>query len=769
MTGRRYRLDGHFHAGDLRVLRNPLSAAGWKPTDGDDWNLWWSHGVPQPSVYEQLSPGRWVNHIPGILSLTRKDRLAGELAAAVDRVAARGGSDEGWHPATYLPPGDRRAYLRAVEDSPDRVWIQKPRGAARGEGVALVADTDAAARLGDQWVIQEYLADPHLIDGYKYTLRFYVVITSVVPLVVYVFDEGFTKFASRPFSFAVSEDPRFAHLTNPDVLALDQEVPTSSRNLLRRDYERLLRSQGVDVGLLFGRINEVIASTVAAVRERLVAGLEAVTDHPAGCFELLGLDVLVDSAMKPWLIECNLAPSLEVEASPAGRAAREEAWVKQNLVSDLAALVGLTAERPGPDSERVGGFRRIFPSSTKSHSWSVLALPRSSDQAVAGEPERRASLVPQQGCEHFELENSLVVQGGAEGRVYMLNGTAAYTWMRLTEGLSGAEIAAEIAAHTEGPLDQVASDIESLCATWLEAGLMIDADRAPRVASPSPPAIKRPHLAWNLGDVFSLGRTSVSVRAPDSDVLDAIRPALGALRVAHDGVHHHMEISRARSSLFSVRVGGALSGPPISLEQLGSLCRGEIIRLAAADTECPVFFGSAVAVGHRACLVLGAASRRAQVLQGWSERGNEVTADAVVQIVNGAVSPLHLGVEHSVDRRLFGTSDRPAAFDKFLLDERGRPIQYSSVPSSLRGTLARPVTDILVLDRQAQTQSAISGVAAFLALMRARPAGVGGLAPNTTRQLVDTLGQATAWTCPADSSAADETIGEIFNRLDHPA
>lgn len=60
-----------------------------------------------------------------------------------------------------------------------------------------------------------YIMNPHLINGLKYDLRVYVLVTSFCPLKVYIFNDGLVRFATEPFNL----DPKFinhkyVHLTN---------------------------------------------------------------------------------------------------------------------------------------------------------------------------------------------------------------------------------------------------------------------------------------------------------------------------------------------------------------------------------------------------------------------------------------------------------------------------------------------------------------------------------------------------------------------------
>jgi len=93
------------------------------------------------------------------------------------------------------------------------VWISKPVASSQGRGIYILNDV---SMIPDKGVISKYLSNPHLINGHKYDLRVYVLITWFDPLRVYVYDEGLTRFAIEEYS---NEDymNKFVHLTNYSV------------------------------------------------------------------------------------------------------------------------------------------------------------------------------------------------------------------------------------------------------------------------------------------------------------------------------------------------------------------------------------------------------------------------------------------------------------------------------------------------------------------------------------------------------------------------
>lgn len=65
-------------------------------------------------------------------------------------------------------------------------------------------------------IVQRYLARPYLIDGRKFDLRIYVLVSGVDPLRVYIHDEGLTRISTAKYTLKNLSN-NFAHLTNYSI------------------------------------------------------------------------------------------------------------------------------------------------------------------------------------------------------------------------------------------------------------------------------------------------------------------------------------------------------------------------------------------------------------------------------------------------------------------------------------------------------------------------------------------------------------------------
>lgn len=90
----------------------------------------------------------------------------------------------------------------------------KPAAASCGRGIKIISKNSRILK-SEGMIVSQYLANPHLINGYKYDLRIYVLVTSFCPLKVYMYSDGLVRFATEKYSL----DPKtlkkkFMHLTN---------------------------------------------------------------------------------------------------------------------------------------------------------------------------------------------------------------------------------------------------------------------------------------------------------------------------------------------------------------------------------------------------------------------------------------------------------------------------------------------------------------------------------------------------------------------------
>uniref|UniRef100_A0A4W3IF52 Tubulin--tyrosine ligase-like protein 5 n=1 Tax=Callorhinchus milii TaxID=7868 RepID=A0A4W3IF52_CALMI len=95
--------------------------------------------------------------------------------------------------------------------------------------------------------------------------------------------------------------------------------------------------------------------------------------------ELYGFDVLVDSSMKPWLLEVNLSPSLACDAPL-------DLKIKASMLSDMFTLVGFVCHNPM--ARHVKSMKTSFNFPTRSQAHRVPQRPMS---ASTMEPNSKAA------------------------------------------------------------------------------------------------------------------------------------------------------------------------------------------------------------------------------------------------------------------------------------------------------------------------------------------------------------------------------------------
>jgi tubulin polyglutamylase TTLL5 len=125
-------------------------------------------------------------------------------------------------PQTFILPKEYVAFLETFSDLEEKegkfnYWIMKPAAKSRGRGISLMNDISQLT-YGEPIVMQKYIKNPLLLNGYKFDLRVYVLVTSVNPLEVFIYREGFGRFSTAPFSLDPNDKGnKFVHLTNYSI------------------------------------------------------------------------------------------------------------------------------------------------------------------------------------------------------------------------------------------------------------------------------------------------------------------------------------------------------------------------------------------------------------------------------------------------------------------------------------------------------------------------------------------------------------------------
>ncbi|XP_006884839.1 PREDICTED: tubulin polyglutamylase TTLL5 [Elephantulus edwardii] len=356
VIGERYHLSYKIVRTDSRLVRSILTAHGFHEVhpNSTDYNLMWTGCHLKPFLLRTLSEAQKVNHFPRSYELTRKDRLYKNII----RMQHTHGF-KAFHilPQTFLLPAEYAEFCNSY--SKDRgPWIVKPVASSRGRGVYLINNPNQIS-LEENILVSRYINNPLLIDDFKFDVRLYVLVTSYDPLVIYLYEEGLARFATvRYDQGAKNIRNQFMHLTNYSVNKKsgdyvscdDPEVEDYGNKWSMSAMLRYLKQEGRDTTALMAHVEDLIIKTIISAELAIATACKTFVPYRSSCFELYGFDVLIDSTLKPWLLEVNLSPSLACDAPL-------DLKIKASMISDMFTVVGFVCQDP---SQRASN-RPIYP------------------------------------------------------------------------------------------------------------------------------------------------------------------------------------------------------------------------------------------------------------------------------------------------------------------------------------------------------------------------------------------------------------------------
>ena len=241
------------------------------------------------------------------------------------------------------------------------VWIVKPGGLSRGRGVHCIDqlnDILSNVKPCNQTIIQKYIENPLVINGRKFDIRQWVLVTDLNPLTIWLFETPYVRFGAENYHIDDFKNV-FSQLTGNSIAKHSEKFNTGEiegdmwENEQFREY--LKKQYGGDPWLeIQKKIEKVVILSLESAKHKLF--------NRKNNFEVFGFDIMLDDKLNVYLIEINASPDWTYSTKVT------EKLVKIASDDIMKVVLDLPQENSKPENERkkvdTGRFRQIFCSSS---------------------------------------------------------------------------------------------------------------------------------------------------------------------------------------------------------------------------------------------------------------------------------------------------------------------------------------------------------------------------------------------------------------------
>ena len=231
-------------------------------------------------------------------------------------------NDFNFYPESYVLPEDKEIVKEKFSDykqNENDLWLFKPPTGSLGLGIKLLKNFDDFLKSS---FISKYITNPLLLNEKKFHIRLYVIVTGVLPLKIYIFDKGQIMQASSKYHYDLEHiGQATSMLTNNhqnfkkpgfnNNVTFDGEegsewtISTLGKFIERRGgnwtkmWEEIKDISIKAIMICYGEIQKNILENYTHLRSN-------------NLFHRYGFDVMIDNDLKPWLLEINTKPAMEL-------------------------------------------------------------------------------------------------------------------------------------------------------------------------------------------------------------------------------------------------------------------------------------------------------------------------------------------------------------------------------------------------------------------------------------------------------------------------
>ncbi|CAD8054068.1 unnamed protein product [Paramecium primaurelia] len=240
-------------------------------------------------------------------------------------------------PVTFHVSGIKdRSYQQFLEYYKEKkgngIWIVKPgEFTNRGNGIIVCQNLNEIHRIVSKrqnhpngkpftYLIQKYIEKPFLYNKRKFDIRCYFLITQLNNIIrAYWYEEGYLRTSSEEFDIQDVSN-QYVHLTNDAIQKYSQAYGKyeNGNKLSFAEFQRYLdkwhNNEHFDFYKdLYPQLKMITLNAIKSVYHKIEPFKKNYN------FEIFGLDFMIDEKFKPYLIEINTNPCLELSSPLLGR------------------------------------------------------------------------------------------------------------------------------------------------------------------------------------------------------------------------------------------------------------------------------------------------------------------------------------------------------------------------------------------------------------------------------------------------------------------